>query len=478
MPRLATGNVYERRGKWFARLTIGTKKRQSFMLETCKDEESAIARRAILAELAAKLRKCGRDDIAPDIIKRAAVREGKALDEVRKAVEMIASGQVVQKNKTPTVEEIGKRWTSGELAALYPDRVKKKRSVLTDIYWLAKYVYPLVGGVAIDAFTVDHAETVMRSLPLELSPNSRRAIAQLMHRICGLAILPLRHITANPLPVGFVPRVQLGRAKGWLYPQEDARLLACTRVPLRWRLFYGFLHREGMRRSEALRLTWSDVNIELGAVVLDQNKTDEPRAWALSPGVAAALRAWRDVCAVKGLDVTGSAPVFVDDDGKRKGKALTERESAIRYRKHLEWAGIARPELFARTEARIPIRLHDSRATFITLALANGKTEAWVQDRTGHRSSSMINRYRRAARTAAELGLGECGPLDQAIPEFGGTRERAAERAPRPRRTEPTMQQIQPRSAGLATPGQDDRNPIPLPLPLALPLPPPPQHPR
>ncbi|MDC3958914.1 hypothetical protein [Polyangium jinanense] len=56
MPRLATGNVYERRGKWFARLTIGTKKRQSFMLETCKDERSAVARQAILAELAAKLR--------------------------------------------------------------------------------------------------------------------------------------------------------------------------------------------------------------------------------------------------------------------------------------------------------------------------------------------------------------------------------------------------------------------------------------
>ena len=54
MPRLATGNVYERRGKWFARLTIGTKKRQSFMLETCKDERSAIARQAILAELAAE----------------------------------------------------------------------------------------------------------------------------------------------------------------------------------------------------------------------------------------------------------------------------------------------------------------------------------------------------------------------------------------------------------------------------------------
>ena len=56
--------------------------------------------------------------------------------------------------------------------------------------------------------------------------------------------------------------------------------------------------------------------------------------------------------------------------------------------------------------------------SFVTLALANGKTETWVADRTGHRSSQMINRYRRQARTAEELGLGWFQPLDQLIPEL------------------------------------------------------------
>ena len=41
-----------------------------------------------------------------------------------------------------------------------------------------------------------------------------------------------------------------------------------------------------------------------------------------------------------------------------------------------------------------------------------------MQDRTGHTSSNMINLYRRTARTAAELGLGELLPLDEAIPEL------------------------------------------------------------
>jgi hypothetical protein len=59
--------------------------------------------------------------------------------------------------------------------------------------------------------------------------------------------------------------------------------------------------------------------------------------------------------------------------------------------------------------------VHDLRATFVTLALAVGRSEAWVADRIGHRSSVMINRYRRAARTAQELGLGELLPLAEAL---------------------------------------------------------------
>src|SRR5690606_39831520 len=72
------------------------------------------------------------------------------------------------------------------------------------------------------------------------------------------------------------------------------------------------------------------------------------------------------------------------------------------FRADLRAAGIDRGELFEATKARLAIRVHDLRGTFVTLALANGKTETWVADRTGHRSSTMINRYRRAARTRSE----------------------------------------------------------------------------
>ena len=79
---------------------------------------------------------------------------------------------------------------------------------------------------------------------------------------------------------------------------------------------------------------------------------------------------------------------------------------------------MTRTELFDATANRGRLREHDLRATFITLALANGRTETWVLDRTGHTTSGMINRYRRQARQAQELGMKWLGALDELIPEF------------------------------------------------------------
>ena len=147
-----------------------------------------------------------------------------------------------------------------------------------------------------------------------------------------------------------------------------------------------------------------------GVVVLDENKTDDPRAWALSPGVAEALRAWRDMRTRNGEDVGDYARVFVDEEGKPISGRMADQ-----YREHLRAAGITRPVLFEQTRSRQRLRLHDTRATFVTVSLANDKNEAWVQDRTGHKSSTMIAKYRRAARMAAEVGMGPFVRMDVAV---------------------------------------------------------------
>ncbi|WP_437938168.1 tyrosine-type recombinase/integrase [Sorangium sp. So ce341] len=256
--------------------------------------------------------------------------------------------------------------------------------------------------------TLDHADRAIFMLPGHLEASSRQAIAKVIHRILALATYPARIIANNPLPRGWIPKADDNKAKGSLYPDEDRRLMAAVNIPLSYRIYYGFLIREGMRADEAGRLEPSDLDLDRGAVVLDENKTDDPRAWALSPDVVRALRAYFAMCPPR-------ERVFMGPSGPLPG-----RNGAHNFRNHLRRAGIRRPELFETTDSRLNIRLHDTRATFITIKLANGRTETWISDRTRHKSSRQIYHYKRAARKVAELGLSDFAPLDEAIPELRG----------------------------------------------------------
>ncbi len=88
------------------------------------------------------------------------------------------------------------------------------------------------------------------------------------------------------------------------------------------------------------------------------------------------------------------------------------------YAPYMSNAGVERAELFEHTENRIALRAHDLRSSFITVKLANGKSETWVMDRTGHTTSQMLNAYRRAARNHREASLGDFLPLHRTIPEL------------------------------------------------------------
>lgn len=239
-------------------------------------------------------------------------------------------------------------------------------------------------------------------MPPERSAATRRHVAQIMHRLLTLAAFPARLIPVSPLPRGWLPLLPAEeKAKVFLYPDEDAALMACREVPLVSRVLYGLMAREGLRESEALDLEWGDLDLERGVITLDENKTADPRLWSLDPGVVAALALWRRLAPKKPF-----------------GAVMNRGRLAERFRVHLRAAGVDRPKLFERSTTRMPIRVHDLRATFVTLALGTGRTDTWVRDRTGHRSSEMVDRYRRAARAAKELDLGWLRPLNEAIPEL------------------------------------------------------------
>lgn len=426
MPAPITGSIRPRAKGFQARVYVGDGRRLYLDLPLCPGEEGARSRAAVLAGHADRLRRAG---LGLDVIEVVLTRAAKAREEdmatigryvgslCDKGVESLVAPSLT------TFRDVGEMWTSGDLARRFPDHVRGKRSADTDQYRLVRHVYPHVGDVPVATFTLDDAERVMAALPVGettrgprsargLETNSRRQVAQLLGRVMALAVYPLRLREASPIPRGWLPKKGDEKALVWLFPDEDARLLACSSIPLGYRVLYGVLAREGLRVGEALGLEKTDVDLGRGVLSLDENKTDDPRMWALGEGVVRGLTRWCERWrGVRLFDV---------------GAELADDHLADKLRDHLRVAGVTREALFERSKARRPLRVHDLRATFVTLSLAHGRSEMWVSDRTGHRSSDQLRGYARAARTAAELNLPPLSPLDEAIPELRAPQLRLA----------------------------------------------------
>lgn len=395
------------RGKHFARVRVGKGRRLTIPLPGVRGEHAAEVRAAEIADVANTLVAAGRwFDVEEVARAMGGATTEKQLRILRVAAERLAASGPGVGEGDETFEHFAGRWTTGALHREHPDHVPLKDAT-GDSGILALHINPHVGALPLVSFTIENADAVMRALPDGLSKARRRHVAQVIHRVLRLAAYPARLIERSPLPPGWLPKLGPDKARVYLYPDEDAKLMAATGdngVELQARVLYGFLAREGLRVSEALSLSWSDLDLDRGAIIMDENKTEDPRSWALDPGVVRALSTWK-------LQAPAEGPFA----------SVSARHAAGRLRDDLAAAGVDRAELYRQSAARRRIGVHDLRATFVTISLATGKTEAWVQDRTGHRSTLMIAKYRRASRTVAELGLGGLMPLDEAIPEFASS---------------------------------------------------------
>lgn len=418
MGRKATGSWYAKAGKYYAVVTVAKGKRPHVPLASVTNDTQAETFASTLADLVSKLRRAGKDDFIQEVIAQASVASEARLAGIVKVVNGLVNGSHVADKPGPkyetlvTFKDAADEWTSGRLHEQFPDIV---RAIDHDdnIGRLKKHVFPLVGDVPVKHFELDHGLEVMRSKTIP--KGSRRHVAQLITRVMALCVFPMRIIKTSPIPKGFLPK-RARKAGSFLYPDEDAALLGRGDVPLVHRVLIGFLVREGARTGEAVRLEWSDLDLERGVVNLDKNKTDDPRAWALGRDVVAALTAWKK-------QAPASSLVFVETDGR----PVNVEHLAAQLRAYLQRAGVTRASLFEHSDERMRLRAHDLRSTFVTLSLANGRTETWVIDRTGHTSSDMVNRYRRQARTVAELGIGLPLPMHKVIPELSNNVETLAD---------------------------------------------------
>lgn len=398
----ARGGARARGERFYAHVRYGRSRRLELRVPFARSQDEADARAAILATAATAFVKVGRRDLVPRWLRELAEASTDAqVAKVQKAIDKIVRGER-QLSLTGDVlfEEWARRWTSGELAAAYPDHVKAKDHG-DDASRLKKYITKHVGDVPVAAFTLAHAERVMTRLPAKLSPATRRHVAQIMSRLMHLAVYPGQLIAVSPIPRGWLPKVKKSRHYSCLFPREEALLLAHAETPAAFRLFCGVLNREGMRLSELLDSEWWQWGDDCRTFTTTKTKTGDPRMWAVRADVARAMLAWRD-------RTPGKPFAAVAEMGDRS-------HIAQHFREALRAAGVTRPELFESTEHTRKLRAHDMRATFVTLSLAEGREETWIRDRTGHKSTAMVDRYRRHARQLAELEVGRLVDLDVAL---------------------------------------------------------------
>lgn len=340
---------------------------------------------------------------APDI-------KAKMLEDAKRKAEDAAPKQDPTKL---TFGDFADLWTNGTLAQLHPDVVEMKRSVETDKARLG-VIKKLIGHVPLDQIGIEHANKVVQNLPPRAkSKASLRHYKQLLFHVMKLAAKPeIGKIARSPFGEGFIPKIlpKDRKALNWVYPDEEEQLCGCADVPLHRRVLYALLAREGMRSGEAYALRWQDVDLVRGVVSVDDSKTGDKRSWALGADVVRALKAWKKLHP----EATYEDRVFVDDTGV----TFESERGAQVFRADLKLAGVKRPQLFEKSDRRLPVRVHDQRASFITLALATGRSEAWVMERTGHTTSGMLARYRREKSMAQQIGLAWFSRMDRAIPEL------------------------------------------------------------
>jgi len=203
-----------------------------------------------------------------------------------------------------------------------------------------------------------------------------------------------------------------------------------------------FLLHTGARKGEAMALKWQDVDWNGGRLhirralsrgQLGPPKSDKARSVALPPALAETLREllrerrrqclerkWREVPEL----------VFCS----RKGGPLQERNVTR------SWERCRRR---AQAEGVRPLRLHDARHTYASLALAAGKSVRWVAHQLGHASPELTLRvYAHAMRSEeTDLSFLDFGPAGAgagvAKRHPRGTRRRAALTTRKPRRATP-----------------------------------------
>ena len=259
------------------------------------------------------------------------------------------------------------------------------------------HVLPSLGATRITALKPLHIQNLLTSAEQSVSPSTAHDVFTVLNMALAQAVR-WQLLVRNPALSVERPKVEPTEAMRVLTPEEIGRLIeSCEHHPLG--PLVSFSLATGVRRGEALALSWSNVDLVRGAAEIVESARYQPgvgivygptktkksrRTVALSNETVETLTAYRskqNALALKWGPAWGNSRrlVFTHANGEPFSLGSFNRD-------------FAKLVATARIEGRL--RFHDLRHTHGTLLAAAGVNPKVVSDRLGHSDVKFtLNRY-------------------------------------------------------------------------------------
>ncbi|MEZ4301534.1 MAG: site-specific integrase [Polyangiaceae bacterium] len=273
-----------------------------------------------------------------------------------------------------------------------------------------KWIGPILGHLPVRSFGREDVERVVERLDEavragEIRPKTAIDTWAILKAACRDAKSAknraLRVRTDNPTDGVPGPDGGVQRSKPWLYPCDFAALMACGRVPVRWRRLFAVAAYLYLRASEVAALSVDDVDLVGGVVLVHRAARRIGRRGA---STSVSTKPTKTMITHRVPIEPHLRPLLVVMVAEARAEGRTQLvkmppmgDLPDQLRKYLPWAGVTRPELFADDETRAPITFHDLRATGLTWRAVRGDDPLKIQRAVGHLSLATTQRYIREA---------------------------------------------------------------------------------